>query len=188
MITLRSFERMLIEASAEKLAVRSAKIKKMLDDGAEMKLDVPVGSKILSMAIDYCTRHADDELSSLEKYLCEDEDDDVEYDDNHLLRVYREYLKEKLPDLDPEFQPMLEEENQGMLFELIRAAAYLDIRSLLDLLCPIILDKINGKSLEEIHRSFNMKFEFTEEDTERLDREFESVRLEGENYVYDESE
>jgi len=57
------------------------------------------------------------------------------------------------------------------LFNLILAANYLDIKSLLDLTCKTVADEIKGKTPEEIRLRFNIKNDFTPEEEEEVKRE-----------------
>merc|ERR1712178_193565 len=57
------------------------------------------------------------------------------------------------------------------LFNLIPAANYLDIKSLLDLTCKTVADEIKGKTPEEIRIRFNIKNDFTPEEEEEVKRE-----------------
>ncbi|PIO70905.1 Skp1 family, dimerization domain protein [Teladorsagia circumcincta] len=61
--------------------------------------------------------------------------------------------------------------DQGTIFELILAANYLDIRGLLDVACRVVASMINGKTPEEIRRTFNIKNDFTPEEEERIRKE-----------------
>merc|ERR1712070_316405 len=57
------------------------------------------------------------------------------------------------------------------LFNLILAANYLDIKTLLDLTCKTVADEIKGKTPEEIRIRFNIKNDFTPEEEEEVKRE-----------------
>ncbi|KAL8092926.1 SKP1-like protein 1B [Apium graveolens] len=61
--------------------------------------------------------------------------------------------------------------DQQALFDLILAANYLNIKSLLDLTCQTVADMIKGKSPEEIRKTFNIKNDFTPEEEEEVRRE-----------------
>ena len=80
--------------------------------------------------------------------------------------------QESLPDdeknvWDKEFVKVDDE----MLFNLILAANYLDIKALLDLTCKTVADEIKGKTPEEIRIRFNIKNDFTPEEEEEVKRE-----------------
>eukprot|EP00644_Phytophthora_capsici_P009178 jgi/Phyca11/526054/estExt2_fgenesh1_pm.C_PHYCAscaffold_60149 len=55
-----------------------------------------------------------------------------------------------------------------LLFELILAANYMDIKSLLDLSCAKVATMIKGKTPEEIRATFGITEEFTEEEQQRI--------------------
>lgn len=60
---------------------------------------------------------------------------------------------------------------QQFLFELLLAANYLDIKSLLDLICKIVANMIKGKTPAEIRKTFNIEREFTPEEIEEVKKE-----------------
>ncbi|XP_039013834.1 SKP1-like protein 1A [Hibiscus syriacus] len=57
------------------------------------------------------------------------------------------------------------------LHDLIMAANFLNVTSLLDLTCQIVADMIKGKSPEEIRKTFNIHNDFTPEEEEAMRRE-----------------
>ncbi|KAJ7944131.1 SKP1-like protein [Quillaja saponaria] len=61
--------------------------------------------------------------------------------------------------------------DQATLFDLILAANYLNIKSLLDLTCQTVADMIKGKTPEEIRKTFNIKNDFSPEEEEEVRRE-----------------
>ena len=60
---------------------------------------------------------------------------------------------------------------QEVLFELILAANYLDIKSLLDLTCAKVASMIKGKTTEEIRKQFNIVNDFTPEEEAQVREE-----------------
>lgn len=60
---------------------------------------------------------------------------------------------------------------QGVLFDIILAANYLNIKALLDLTCQTVALMIKGKTPEEIRKTFNIKNDFTPEEEEEVRRE-----------------
>ncbi|KAH7847323.1 hypothetical protein Vadar_024737 [Vaccinium darrowii] len=60
---------------------------------------------------------------------------------------------------------------EEVLFDLILAANYLDIKGLLDLTCQTVADMIKGKTPEEIRKTFNTTTSFTPEEEEEVRRE-----------------
>ena len=60
---------------------------------------------------------------------------------------------------------------QGVLFELILAANYMDIKPLMDLSCKTVANMIKGKSTEQLREMFNIENDFTEEEDAQLKEE-----------------
>ena len=63
------------------------------------------------------------------------------------------------------------EVEQSTLFELILAANYLNIKSLLDLTCRTVASMIKGKTPEEIRKTFNIVNDFTPEEEAQVREE-----------------
>ncbi|KAK4120636.1 Skp1-domain-containing protein [Parathielavia appendiculata] len=61
--------------------------------------------------------------------------------------------------------------DQDMLFEILVATNYLDIKPLYDMACQIVADMIRGKSTEEIRQILNIRNDFTPEHEEARRRE-----------------
>merc|ERR1712064_138489 len=102
-----------------------------------------VKTAILSKVIDYCKYHKDNQPEEIQKplrstNLC---DCGVSEWDSEYVNI-----------------------EQEVLFELILAANYLDIKSLLDLSCAKVASMIKGKTTEEIRKQFNIVNDFTPEE------------------------
>ena len=76
--------------------------------------------------------------------------------------------KEEVERFDKAF---IEAVDQGMLFDMVLAANYLNVKGLLDLTCQTIADMIQNKSVEEIRRTFNIKNDLTPEEEAEIRRE-----------------
>jgi len=60
---------------------------------------------------------------------------------------------------------------QALLFELILAANYMDIKPLLDLTCATVASMIKGKTPDEIRKTFNISNDFSPEEEAQVREE-----------------
>merc|ERR1712023_235015 len=100
----------------------------------------------LAKVIEYCTSHVDAKAAAADKGS--KGDDDTKAWDTEFVKV-----------------------DQGTLFELILAANYLNIKSLLDLTCLTVANMIKGKTPEEIRKTFDITNDFTPEEEEEVRKE-----------------
>ncbi|EDN06405.1 sulfur metabolite repression control protein C [Histoplasma capsulatum] len=135
---------------------RSILIKNMLEDVGEgsMEEEIPipnVNRAVLEKVIAWCTKHQGDPPST------GDEDNDS---------------RRKTTDID-EWDQKFMQVDQEMLFEIILAANYLDIKALLDIGCKTVANMIKGKSPEDIRKTFNIQNDFTPEEEAQIRAENE---------------
>ncbi|KAL6218905.1 hypothetical protein ACLB2K_012112 [Fragaria x ananassa] len=147
MLTLKSEDGEVFEIE-ETVAVQSQTIKHMVeDDCAANAIPLPnVKGPILARVIEYLKKHVADAEDNKER-----KKEDVE----------------SLQKFDDEFLKV----DQSVLFDLILAANYLNIKELLDLTCQAVADMIKGKTPEQIRKTFNIKNDFTPEEEEEVRRE-----------------
>uniref|UniRef100_A0A8D2JTF9 S-phase kinase-associated protein 1 n=1 Tax=Sciurus vulgaris TaxID=55149 RepID=A0A8D2JTF9_SCIVU len=119
-----------------------------MDDGDDDPVPLPnVNVAILKKVIQWCTHHKEDPPSPEDDENKEKRTDDTPFWDQEFLKV-----------------------DQGTLFELILAANYVDIKGLLDVTCKTVANMIKGKT-EEIHKTFNIKNDFTKEEEAQVLKE-----------------
>ncbi|CAE6927289.1 sconC [Symbiodinium sp. CCMP2456] len=115
------------------------------DSGTDEEIPLPnVKTAILSKVIDYCKYHKDNPPEEIQKPL----------KSTNLVEC-----------------GVSEWDNEYVLFELILAANYLDIKSLLDLTCAKVASMIKGKNTEEIRKQFNIVNDFTPEEEAQVREE-----------------
>lgn len=110
-----------------------------------------VTEPVLQKIIEWCEHHRNDPLPTAD-------------DDNE--------SRKKTTDID-EWDQKYMQVDQEMLFEIILAANYMDIKALLDVGCKTVANMIKGKSPEEIRKTFNITNDFTPEEEEQIRRENE---------------
>ncbi|CAN3375471.1 hypothetical protein DIURU_002335 [Diutina rugosa] len=139
-----------------KVAEKSVLIKNMISDlnpdGLSEDFEIPtpnVRANVLSKVLEWCEHHKNTPFP-------DDDDEDarksapVDEWDKNFLKV-----------------------DQEMLYEIILAANYLNIRPLLDSGCKIVAEMIRGKSPEELRRIFNIVNDFSPEEEAAIRRENE---------------
>nr|XP_043628805.1 SKP1-like protein 1B [Erigeron canadensis] len=150
MIVLKSSEGEIFEVE-ERVAMEFSIIKDMFgEDCSGITLPLSnVPSNILSKVIHYCKKHVEFQSKSNDDDVASgDDDDDLKSFDSEFVKV-----------------------DKHTLLDLIQAANYLNIKSLLDLTCNTVSDLIKGKTPREILNFFNFNNELTPEEEEKIRRE-----------------
>ncbi|AQZ09745.1 SKP1 (YDR328C) [Zygosaccharomyces parabailii] len=120
------------------------------DEEEDVVMPIPnVRSSVLQKVIEWAEHHRDSTFP--------DEDDDDSRKSAPMDSWDREFLKV----------------DQEMLYEIIQAANYLNIKPLLDAGCKVVAEMIRGRSAEEIRRTFNIVNDFTPEEEAAIRRENE---------------
>jgi len=137
------------------VAERSILIKNLLEDlGGDNDEAIPipnVNEPVMKKVLEWCEHHRNDPPAS------QDDDSDS---------------RKKSTDIDEWDQKFMQVDYE-MLFEIILAANYLDIKALLDVGCKTVANMIKGKSPDEIRKTFNIQNDFTPEEEEQIRRENE---------------
>lgn len=144
------------------VANMSELVKSMMDDNEddddddgdenEKSTEIPlpnVKSNVLQKVIEFCEQHLKEPMTEIEKPLKSQNMADV------VQKWYADFV-----DLE-----------QVMLFELILAANYMDIKPLLDLTCATVASMIKGKTPDEIRATFNITNDFTPEEEAQVREE-----------------
>jgi len=150
-LKLKSSQGAVFEVEAS-VASMSNLIKNMIDDsGCEEEIPLPnVKTPILGKVIEYCRFHKDTPAGDIQKPL-----------------KSQNLTECGVSEWDSEFVNI----EQEILFELILAANYLDIKGLLDLACAKVASMIKGKTPEEIRQTFNITNDFTPEEEAQVREE-----------------
>ncbi|KAF8334262.1 Skp1 family, dimerization domain-containing protein [Cantharellus anzutake] len=137
------------------VAERSVLIKNMLEDVGENDHPIPlpnVSASVLKKVLEYCEHHRGEPIPTA----------DTDNDDTRKRTT-------DIGEWDQKFIAV----DQEMLFEIILAANYLDIKPLLDVGCKTVANMIKGKTPEEIRKLFNIVNDFTPEEEAQIKKENE---------------
>ena len=146
-ITLATMDGETMEVDKE-IAMKSVLIRGIVEDSG-VEDDVPLPSikkPILEKVIDYCTYIHQNPPPEIDKPLRSNNLNDVVSD------WYANFVN-----LD-----------QEVLFELILAANFLDIKSLLELACAKVASMIKGMSIQETRKFFNIENDFSPEEEAQI--------------------
>ncbi|KAK9941582.1 hypothetical protein M0R45_007284 [Rubus argutus] len=151
-ITLKSSDGEIFEVE-EAVALESQTIKHMVEDvGTDAAIPVPnVTGSILGKVIEYCSKHVEEGKDSEKERMA----DFIKPGESPLKAWDADFVKVE----------------QNVLFDIILAANYLNIKGLLDLTCQTVADMMKGKNPEEIRKHFNIKNDYTPEEEEEVRRE-----------------
>jgi len=130
------------------IAEKSILIKGMIDDaGPDEEIPLPnVKKAILDKVIEYCMHLRNNSPPDIEKPL----------------------RSSNISDVTSEWYANFINLDQDMLFEMILAANYLDVKSLLELSCAKIASLIKNKSVQEIRKFFMIENDFTPEEESQI--------------------
>jgi len=135
----------------ESVACRSGVIRTVLEDVGS-KDPIPllnVKANALVKVLEYCEHHRDDPIPPL----------DSEWGTSFTLDLMRR-KNTQIGDWDQQYIKC----DQELLFQVIQAASYLDIKSLLDLGCKSVANMMTGKSAVDIRELFHIENDFTPEE------------------------
>uniref|UniRef100_A0A6V1AYU4 S-phase kinase-associated protein 1 n=1 Tax=Thalassionema nitzschioides TaxID=33649 RepID=A0A6V1AYU4_9STRA len=137
------------------VAQMSELVKSMMEDDNDTEDEVTeiplpnVKATVLQKVIEFCQHHKEEPMTEIEKPLKSQNMADV-------VQVwYANYV----------------DVEQVVLFELILAANYMDIKPLLDLTCATVASMIKGKTPEEIRTTFNISNDFSPEEEAQVREE-----------------
>jgi len=133
---------------AKRIATMSELVSTMAEGDKEER-DIPlsnVKADILERVIRWMTYHENNPMKDIDKPL------------------KSANMHEVVGDFDADFVDV----GQDILFELILAANYMDIKPLLDLTCAKVASLIKGKTPEQIRKTFNIVNDFTPEEEEAV--------------------
>ncbi|KAI1299377.1 Suppressor of kinetochore protein 1 [Halotydeus destructor] len=125
------------------------------EDGDVQDFDTPVRLQnvrgdIMKEMLDWVDHHKDDPDTSDEE------------------EQYRDRRTDDIPQWDKNFVGRWE---KPVLYEVLQACNYLDLRPLLEICCKTIANMIKGKSVEQVREILQIQSDYTPEEEEQLKKE-----------------
>ncbi|GAA6002106.1 hypothetical protein JCM10207_003078 [Rhodosporidiobolus poonsookiae] len=162
------------------VANRSVLVKNMLEDVGESDQPIPlpnVSANVLKKVTEREHGHLGGQVDDERRTLTGPRAQVLEWCEHH--KKDPEPLAEDLDDSRrktteiSDWDAKFIQVDQEMLFEIILAANYLDIKPLLDVGCKTVANMIKGKQPEEIRKLFNITNDFTPEEEAQIKKENE---------------
>lgn len=122
------------------------------DDDDEDVREIPlpnVKDVVLRKVIEYCTHYKEEAMTTIQTPL----------------------KSSKIEDMVQPWYASFVQVEQNLLFELVTAANFMDIKPLLDLTCLAVAVLIKGKQAGELRAMFNISNEFTPEEEAQVREE-----------------
>lgn len=134
-----------------------AKLSKLVEntveeDDGDIEIDIPlpnVRTDVLKKVIEYCTHYEEEAMTPIK----------VPLKSNKIDETVQEWYA-KFCDVE-----------RAMLFELVTAANFMDIKPLLDLTCYAVAVLIMGKSADEMRKIFNISADFSPDEEHQVHQE-----------------
>ena len=130
----------------------SGLVNSLIEDETDYSDPIPilgVNTENLTKIIAFCTHILEEPLPEIEKPI--------------RSNVFR--------DIVPPWYDTFADMDHSALFELVEAANYMDVKSLLDLICAKIASMIKDKSVEDIRETFKIPNLYTPEEEEAFREE-----------------
>jgi S-phase kinase-associated protein 1 len=121
------------------------------DDSDEVK-DIPlpnVSASVLQKVIEFCKHYQEEAMTAIQTPL----------------------KSSKLEELVQQWYADFVKIEKNMLFDLVAAANFMDIKPLLDLTCLAVSILIKGKSAAELREMFNISSDFSPEEDAQIKKE-----------------
>jgi len=152
LITLSSQEKTAFKVS-RKAALQSNLVKTALEDDREAKEVslVHITAPIVEKVVQYMNYHKDVPPRKIESPLKSNN------------------MKELVDKFDAKF---VDEVDLDTLMKLLLAANYMDVKSLLELICAKVASMMKGKTAPQIRKAFGIREEFTPEEYEEIKEKF----------------
>lgn len=157
-------------------AKMSELVKTMIDEEQDedeaQEIPLPnVKSAILAKVIEFIQRHKTEPMTEIEKVCRTDFPNKVSRSHLFLSLLIQPLKSAQMSEVVQEWYANFVNVEQEVLFELILAANFMDIKPLLDLTCATVASMIKGKTPEEIRKTFNIVNDFTPEEEAQVREE-----------------